>query len=166
MSEKKANWTKRIAIGCGGLIVLTIIGFLALAKGCSYLMKDVEGVTVTVKCPGEILKDAEVDLTVTVTNQREGQDLKVAEIMIANEFMDGFLLVSTDPAVPSTTDITDTGLAKSVDFGVTIAPGDQRIFNFRLRAERVGIFKGDVDVYEGMRCITQIAQAVVKEKQE
>ena len=34
-----------------------------------------------------------------------------------------------------------------------------------LRAEKVGIYRGDVDVCEGTQFITAMAQTVVKEKQ-
>jgi hypothetical protein len=53
---------------------------------------------------------------------------------------------------------------RSFTFDVSLPPGESRTFTFRLRAEKPVLNRGDVDVCEGLRFITGMAQTSVREK--
>jgi len=55
--------------------------------------------------------------------------------------------------------------SRSFTFDVPVSAGTSRSFIFTLRAEKPGIYRGDVDVCEGTQIITEMAQTVVKEKE-
>lgn len=51
----------------------------------------------------------------------------------------------------------------SYTFNTELAPGTSKTFTFNLRAQETGIFRGEVDVTQGMQFTSAVAQTVVGE---
>lgn len=152
---------KQIAlIGCA---LVFIIGILVVVLAVGFFMhmsKDLEGAAVSVDGPIDVQVGDTFDLVVTVRNERPGKPIRLSDIDFSEGYLAGFTVVSTDPIPKSTMHnaIVDT---RSFTFNADIPPGGSAAFSFSLRAERPGVFRGDVDVYEGMRCTTNMAQTSV-----
>jgi hypothetical protein len=120
------------------------------------------GIAVTVDAPIEVPQGKTFDLVVTVQNDRKGKSFKIGDLDIYGDYLRGFVVLSKDPEPESEMGLPlDDGMSHT--YNVWLTAGETREFTFSLRAEEPGIYRGDVDVYEGMRCITKTAQTVVKE---
>lgn len=138
------------------LVVILIVGFI-------HVVQDVQGVAVSANSPLDVAVGETFDLTVEVKNERKTKVLELSDVDINEEYLAGFSVISIDPEFKSTMhNPIDNSL--SYTFGVTIPAGETRTFTFTLRAEKAGIYRGDVDVCEGTRLITAVAQTVVKDK--
>jgi len=152
-----------ILIGCGvvaglGLILLVVVIFLV-----AHMAQDVEGISVNVQGPTDVAMGETFGLKVVVTNERAGKSLEVSSIDIAEEYLAGFSVISMDPEPASSTHIP-IDESRSFAFNADIPAGESRTFLFNLRAEKAGLYRGDVDTCEGMRFISTMAQTSVKEK--
>lgn len=156
------NAGKAIALGC---VIVAVIGFLGTAALVGFLYhisQDPEGVAVAVDAPLEVSVGDTFDLVVTVTNQRESHTLHMSDIDIADEYLAGFVVVSVDPVEKSNMHVPlDNSMSYSFD--EEIPPGESKSFTFHLRAQDPGVFRGDVDVTEGMRFTSTVAQTAVNE---
>jgi hypothetical protein len=92
-----------------------------------------------------------------------GEILKVSDVDIADEYMDGFIVSSVEPKHKSSTHLPVDD-SQSFTFDASIPPGDSLVFAFTLLAIKAGVFRGDVDICEGSRFITHYAQISVKAK--
>lgn len=151
-------------IGCGGLVVfggILIVGLLAFVF---HVSQDVPEVAISVDAPIDAVVGEPFSLVVKVTNERTQRPVELSNIDVSDECLSGFTLVAADPPAKSTSQnpFDDT---RTFTFEVSIPPGETMAFTFQLRPERPGIYRGDIDAYEGMRFITTMAQTVVKEKQ-
>lgn len=155
---------KALLIGCGTLLFLTIATVVVVALFVNHVSKDVEQVAVTVKGPADVLVGQTFDLEVVVKNQRSKKALKLSDIDIAEVYLAGFTVSSTRPTAKSNMHVPIDN-SRSFTFDVVVAPGASESFVFTMRAEKAGIYRGDVDVCEGMRSISGMAQTVVKEKE-
>jgi hypothetical protein len=154
---------KAIVLGCG---VITLVGFIVIAAVIYffvYATKDIEGVSVTLDCPMDIAVGQTFDLTITATNERTSGVWELSDIDISDEYLEGFTVGTIVPK-PKSSMHDNIGDSQSFTFDAKIAPGESQVFVFSLRAESAGIFRGDVDFWEGVRFITNMAQTVVKEK--
>src|SRR5687768_15258267 len=102
-------------------------------------------------------------LEVLVRNERPKEALKVDDIDIADDYLNGFIVVSTEPRHKSTMHVPIDN-SQSFTFGQAIQPGQSNRFIFNLRAVKTGLFRGDVDVTQGMQFVTEMAQTLVKEE--
>jgi len=155
---------KTIVWGCGIVTLVCLAGIAAVVLFLVYAWQDVKGVVVTVNGPTDAAVGQTFDLNVTVTNERPRKILALSDIDIAEEYLAGFTVSAIEPRPKSSTHVPIAG-SRSFTFGVQIPPGAARSFTFRLRAEKAGLYRGDVDVYEGVRCITEMAQTSVQEKE-
>lgn len=155
---------KAVLIGCGsaaGLVLLLVVAFVAWV---AHISKDVEGVSVAADVPLDVVVGETFELVVNVRNERERQPLALSDIDIGEEYLVGFAVISTEPTPESSMHIPLDN-SRSFTFGVSIPAGEAKAFTFKLRAEKAGIYRGDVDICEGSRFITTMAQTVVKDKQ-
>ena len=158
MSTKNA-----ILLGCGGIVLFGVLLVALVLVWVVSITKDVEGVAVVANSPLDVKAGETFDLTVEVTNEREKKHVSLASIDISEAYLSGFVLVSTEPTPKSSMHVPFDD-SMSFTFEVAIPPGESRTFTFKLRAESAGIYRGDVDVCEGQRFITTLAQTVVKEE--
>jgi hypothetical protein len=155
---------KTIAWGCGLAALLCLAVVAAVVIGVGYVVQDLEGVAVAVNGPTDVVVGQTFDLNVTVTNERPRNVLALSDIDIAEDYLAGFTISTIEPRPKSNTHVPIDN-SRSFTFGVKIPPKAARSFRFTLRAEKPGIYRGDVDVCEGMRFITGMAQTSVKEKE-
>lgn len=155
---------KAIAWGCGIAALFGLVGIAAVVLSVDYLARDVEGVAVTVNGPTDVVVGQTFDLKVTVTNERPQEVLALSDIDIAEEYLAGFTVSTIEPR-PTSNEHVPIDNSRSFTFGVQIPPGAARSFTFTLRAEKPGLYRGDVDVCEGVRFISEMAQTSVKEKE-
>lgn len=158
--------TKKIVLwGCGSLFLIGVIAVVGIGMFLSHVGKDLEGAAVRVVGPDEVSVGDTFDLEVFVHNTRKNKTLKVDDIDIADVYLEGFVVTSTEPNYKSTNHVPIDD-SQSFTFNQAIAVGKTNRFVFKLRAVKAGTFKGDLDVMEGLVFVTQLAQTVVKEKEE
>ena len=158
MTTKKA-----LIIGGGAFALIVIAVAIGVVLFLSHVAKDVEGVVVTVNGPTDVVVGQTFDLEIIVKNERSGKVLLLSDVDIAEEYLAGFTVSSVKPTPKSNTHVPIDN-SRSYTFSVSISPGTSQSFIYTLRAEKAGIYRGDVDVCEGMQFITGMAQTVVKEK--
>ncbi|MBI3097370.1 MAG: hypothetical protein HYY93_03860 [Planctomycetes bacterium] len=152
------------------LIILAVVAAVIVTAVAAavlffvHVSQDVEGVGVDVKSPATVTVGDTFDLVVTVRNTRTGKDLTVSDVDIGESFLAGFTISSVNPEPKSSMRVPIEG-GQSFTFDARIPAGGSRSFTFRLQAEGAGIYRGDVDVCEGLRFVTRMAQTVVEEKE-
>lgn len=165
MSESRGSTLtagKAVLIGCGALLLLAFLGGAVLIALVVYVVQGVPGATVTVEAPLDVTVGETFELVVRVGNDRSRKTLTVTDIDIAQSYLSGFVIVSVDPLPKSSSTIPfDDGLSHS--FHARIPPKNRQDFTFTLRALRAGVYTGDVDVCEGTRFLTTLAQTVVSD---
>lgn len=154
---------KTIAWGCGITAFVCLAGIAAVVLFFVYASQDVKGVGVSVDGPTDVTVGETFALTVTVTNERPRKVMALSDIDIAEDYLAGFTVSSIEPKPKSSMHVPIDN-SRSFTFGVRIPPRESRDFTFTLRAEKPGIYRGDVDVCEGTRFITGMAQTSVKGK--
>jgi hypothetical protein len=146
--------------GIAGLFVLMFVAVIVV--GIIYLAKDLDGVAVSIESPVDVKVGETFEMIVTVKNEREKKHLSLSDIDIGESYLDNFVIISTKPVAKSVMHVPiDSSM--SYTFDTRISPGEERTFTFTLRADKAGIFRGEVDVCEGLRFITAMAQTVVSE---
>jgi hypothetical protein len=148
-------------MGCGAILVIAVILGLAGGGFVYYVGQDPAGLQVYVETPDQVAKDDLFDLKVMVVNERKGQSLKVTSIDLAESYLAGFTVRSTEPVAKSSQRVPLEG-GQSFGFDKVVSAGTTNIFIFHLRAAKTGLHRGDVDVCEGMRFLTAMAQTEVK----
>jgi hypothetical protein len=156
---------RKILIGCGTLL---LAGVMLAGLGIAWVLhvsEDIEDASVVVRVPLDVQVGETFRLEVAVRNERNADVLTVADVDIGDSYLSGFTVVATDPLYHSAMQVPllDTW---SHTFDLPIAASTTATFIFTLRAERAGIFRGDVDVYEGSQLTTTIAQTVVKQERQ
>lgn len=158
MSAKKI-----VAIGCG-IAVVAVVGLVGLGVlGVSYLAQELTGVAVVVDAPTEVMVGDTFPLKVTVTNQRPTERLALSDVDIGEAYLKGFTVGIIEP-VPVTTMHVPIDDSQSFTFNTPLEPGASRAFTFNLRAAQPGVYRGDVDVCEGVHFVTAMAQTSVRER--
>ncbi len=155
---------KAIAWGCGIAALVGLAVIVVVVAGFAYLAQDVQGVAVSVDGPTDVVVGQTFELSVTVTNERPRKVLFLSDVDIAENYLAGFTVSSIEPRPKSNMHVPIDN-SRSFTFGVQIPPHASRTFSFTLRAEKPGLYRGDVDICEGARFITGMAQTSVKEKE-
>jgi hypothetical protein len=155
---------KALVIGCGAFALIAILVVAGLLLFVNHVSKDLEGVALTVNGPTDVAIGQTFDLEIVVKNERSGKVLRLSDVDIADEYLAGFTVSTVKPRPKSNTHVPIDN-SRSFTFDVSIPPGTSQSFIYTLRAEKAGMYRGDVDVCEGMQFITGMAQTVVKEKQ-
>src|SRR5262245_2968490 len=156
MPSKKAMFW-----GCGIAALVCLAGLAVVVACFAYLGQDVQEVGVSVDGPADVVVGQTFELSVTVTNERPRKVLVLSDIDIAESYLAGFTISSTEPR-PKSNKHVPIDNSRSFTFAVQIPPRASRMFSFTLRAEKPGLYRGDVDVCEGARFITSMAQTSVK----
>lgn len=153
-----------IMIGCGAVALIAIAVVVGVVMFVNHVSADLDGVAVTVNGPTDVVVGQTFDLEVVVKNERSGKVLELSDVDIGEEYLAGFTISAVKPTPKSSTHVPVDD-SRSYNFDVSIKPGASQSFVYTLRAEKAGVYRGDVDVCEGMQFVTGMAQTVVKEKQ-
>jgi len=121
----------------------------------------VEGLALEIDGPAEVSVGEEFVLTIRVRNERDAKAMAVSDVDIADEYLEAFMVVATEPAAKSSQHIPIDN-SRSFSFDRSVPPGGTQEFQFVLRAVKTGFFRGDVDVCEGARFTTAMAQTAVR----
>ncbi|MFA4945512.1 MAG: hypothetical protein WC789_12525 [Lentisphaeria bacterium] len=159
MTPKKA-----IAWGCGIVAAISVAGIAAVVLFFFYMSRDPKGVRISVDGPTDVVVGQGFALKISIVNERPRKVLALSDIDIAEDYLAGFTVSTIDPPPKSSMHVPIDN-SRSFTFGIQIPPGEARSFTFNLRAEKAGVYRGDVDVCEGARFITGMAQTAVKEKE-
>jgi hypothetical protein len=127
-----------------------------LSEGINSL--DPQGILVWVDMPRSTPLNRDLTLVVTIENARASEPFQLESIDIASSFSRGFVLNSIDPK-PS--DIDEALGSMTLDYGLSIAPGEKLVISIDLKSKSPGVFVGDVDIWEGDRFLTRSAQCKV-----
>jgi hypothetical protein len=156
--------TKSIAWGCGIAALVCIAVTTAVVLFFVYAVQDVKEAGVSVDGPADVLVGQVFELKVTVTNERPREVLKLSDIDLAQDYLAGFTVSSVEPK-PKSSRLGGSGDGATFTFRAEIPAGTARVFTFKLRAEKAGLYRGDVDVWERGRFLTGLAQTNVKKPQ-
>jgi len=154
---------KLILWGCGIAAAVVVAGIAAVVFFIVYAAQDAKGVGIAVTGPPDVQVGDTFKLTVAVTNERPDKNFALSDIDIAEKYLAGFTISTIDPHPKSNMHVPIDN-SRSYTFDTPIPPGQSRIFTFTLRAEKAGLYHGDVDICEGLRFVTDQAQTSVTEK--
>ncbi len=154
-------WTKWVAFGCGGCLLVCAVVAVAMVSCVGYFGQDPKGVEVVVSSPLDVVEGEVFRLDVAVTNQRKGKAFDLSDIDLDEGYLEAFTVVRTVPEHTSSMHVPIDN-SRSFTFDRPVAPGETAVFTFELRAEREGFFRGDVDVCEGARFLTKMVQTTVR----
>jgi hypothetical protein len=116
-------------------------------------------IRVWVDMPKESRKGDSVLLKVLVKNARAKQAFTFDSVDLQDEFLKGFGFVGATPE-PDDSDPSEGFL--TLEYDITLAPGDSQLFKFELKPKKSGVFIGDVDVWEAEEeedeCVSRAAQ--------
>jgi hypothetical protein len=155
---------KAILLGCGAAALLGLCAVIGVVLFITYVAKDVEGMVVSVKGPESVAVGETFDLEIVVRNDRPRQSIELSDVDLADEYLEGFTIASVHPVNKSSSHVPIDN-KRSFTFDVTIPPGQSRTFAFKMRAQKAGIYRGDVDVCEGARFTTGMLQTAVTAKE-
>jgi len=155
-------WTKWVAFGCGGCLLVVVLAAVAMVSCVGYFGQDPTGVEVTLASPLDVAVGEVFRLDVEVTNQRKGKPFGLTDIDLDERYLEAFTVVRTVPEHSASMHIPIDN-SRSFTFDRPVVPGETAVFTFELRAERAGFFRGDVDVCEGARFLTKMVQTTVRE---
>lgn len=149
-----------VLIGCLALLAIGLVIAGVLGYLLANLVEDPKGLKVTLDSPDFVSVGKAFDLNIKVENTRDQRALQVTSIDIADDFLGAFLVVSATPQILSSEDVFLDN-SRSFTFEIDIPPGESRTFTFNLRPLEAGLHRGDVDVCEGMKFLTVMAQVYV-----
>ena len=154
------NARTAIFIGCLGVAILgTVIGG-AIGVWLWHVAEDPEGLWITVEAPLDVQIGETFKLVVTASNRLTDHELELGDLDITDAYLKGFAIVSVSPD-PKSTDIDTFNDCTTTRFAATVAPGSTARFEFELRAERVGKYRGLVYQYLGMQFVSAIVETTV-----
>lgn len=153
---------KKILIGCGILALLGMIGLVLLILGVIHMAQDPEGLEFKIEAPLEIPSGQTFQLVVHAKNTRAKKTMSVGDVDVSNDYLQGFSIVSITPK-PKSTMSTDLKIASiySSTFNDKIPAGEEHTYTFTLKARKPGKYQGDVDIYVGMRSLTEVVETTV-----
>lgn len=146
------------------MIFVCFAGIVAIVMFIAYAAQDVEGASISVSSPVDVMVEETFELNVAVANERSKKTLELSDIDISEDYLAGFTVSEIDPKPKSNMHVPIDN-SRSFTFDVKIPPNTTQNFVFTLRAEEPGLYVGDVDACEGLRFITDMAQTSVKEKE-
>ncbi len=156
------TWKKAFAFGCGGCLLLCVVAVGAAVTWMAWVGKDPQGVDVVARTPTDVAVGEPFTLEISITNLRQGASFELTDIDIDEGYLNAFIVLSTTPNYASTMHVPLIE-TRSFTFNRPVAPGETAVFTFKLRPERAGSHRGDVDICEGSRSLTRMVQTSVHE---
>ena len=112
---------KKVLLGCGIALVAGLIVIAATVLFFVYASKDPPSLRVQLRAPMEVKQGDTFDLAVEVVNERKNKPLKVSSIDIDEDYLKGFLVVSTEPAARGSQHVPVDD-SRSFEFDVSVPP--------------------------------------------
>ena len=112
----------------------------------------------SLSAPAKVTVGEEFDMTVTVTNPNSSS-VTLDSIDIYHEFLEGFELISVEPAAKDSTDYGTLGF-KSWDYGTELAAGQNLDIVYKFRAVKPGSYSGDVDICNPQQDFTTVVAKI------
>jgi hypothetical protein len=153
---------KMLLIGCGVTAAVLLALAAAVIAFFWHVAQDPKDVTISIESPDTVALKEEFTVTVVVHNERTKRDFGLTDVDVAEDYLQGFLILGTDPK-PKTSVHVPIDNKRSYSFNQPVKPGGTARFAFRLRPLKAGLHRGDVDVCEGMRFLTTQLQTLVEE---
>jgi len=154
-----------------GLILIFLFGFgnsgISIAKEKSEIEKameilekqggleDPKDIMAWVNLPRKAKFGETINLVITIENGRKKKKLKLTGFDIWDEFLGGFEVLDIIPE-PRHKDHSDGAL--TLEYPNDLIPGDVFEVTLVLKASKIGVFIGDVDVNEGKEFLSRMAQ--------
>jgi len=151
---------RKVALGCGIAAVVALVGAAGVGGCIAYVSQDPVGMSARVIAPHSVTNGETFELRVEVANHRSGKSMTISSIDVADEYLAGFKVMETVPPHRSVEHIPIDN-SRSYTFEQKILAGQTNVFTFMLVARKAGDFAGEVDICEGMRLLTQIAETSV-----
>jgi hypothetical protein len=102
---------------------------------------------VAVDCPPEVVLGEVLKAKVSVKNDG-GKNLKLENLDVYRELLDGFEILSVNPKPRTTERIVDY---ISYGFSRSLKPGETFDFEIEMRAKEIGVWGGDIDACTTMQ---------------
>ena len=155
-----------IILGCAALAILAIVCIVAVVAGgligtlFLHVIEEPEGLWLTVEAPDAVKVGDTFKLVVRATNRLSDREIELGDLDIEDQYLDGFVIVSISPD-PKSTELDTFNDCMAVRFAVTLPPGSTAEFEFELRAQRVGQYRGQVDQFVGLQFLSMVVQTTV-----
>jgi hypothetical protein len=151
-AKEVAMWTtrRRLALSVTAVLWAAIVlgaDSQVLDNGCDVpeYAWGPKNIFVWIDVPAEVILGREFTLNVSVENRRSTALFHVEDLWLEDSFFGGFEFVDARP----TPEEADTIAGELVlTYEMTIPAGARQEFNIRLRAVKLGVFIGDVDLWE------------------
>ncbi len=114
-----------------------------------------------VDCPADVRVGETFDVVIDITNERSEVFL-LDSIDVADTYLEGFSVQSLDPVEDSSMHLPFFDM-QSFTYLEEIDPGQTFTITLTLRAENTGAYRGDLDICESVRFVTQMLQTVVSD---
>jgi hypothetical protein len=118
-----------------------------------------QNVFVWLEIPKNTKLNSTVYLKVEIKNLREKEKFAISSIDLDSSLGKGFRVKKITPKPIN----MDSALEElSAEYNFSVAPGETKHVIFELVAVNVGVYKGDVDVWEGDNMVTRVAQISIE----
>ena len=125
-----------------------------LNEGVSAL--EPENIFVWVDFPKIVKLNSTINLKIEIENLRSKNAFEIESIDIGNNIGQGFRLKKVTPKPKD----VDTFMGElSLEYSYSLKPGESTTVILELIAVNEGIFKGEVDIWEGDNMLTRVAQS-------
>jgi len=148
-----------IVLGCAGIAVVAIVVAGLIGAFFLHVSTGPEGLWLKAMAPGAVKVGETFKLVVNATNRLSDRKIRLGALDIPDTYLEGFAIVSVSPD-PQSTELDDDGYT-TTRFAVILSPGTTAEFQFELRAERVGQWRGQVDQYVGMQYLSAVVETTV-----
>lgn len=148
---------RALLVGC---CVLAGLGLVVLVAGAVWtwnVMQDPVGMGVALEAPDTVTVGDEMTLRISVTNERPDEPLHLEDIDIERAWLGAFVVLAVEPQPKSVTEM-DFAEVRVFEFDLDLPPRQTVEIDIRVRAIRPGVVRGDVDVSEGARFVTVVAE--------
>jgi hypothetical protein len=129
----------------------------ALVNGMGFV--DPVDILAWVDLPRSATVDQVVVMKITIENGRSNQPFELESIDLDGNFGKSFRVSEVRPK-PIDSDSTLNTL--TLEYSLSIAPGQRAVFEIQLVARKAGVFVGEVDIWEGDDFLTRAAQCKVE----
>ena len=124
-----------IVLGCAGLAIVAIVVGGLIGALFLHVMEDPEGLWLTADAPDSVNVGDTFKLIIKATNRLSDREIKLGDLDISDDYLEGFAILSVTPD-PKSTEVDTFNDCTTTRFTVTLPPGATVEFQFELRAER------------------------------
>ncbi len=130
----------------------------ALKEGLTYL--DPSNMLAWVELPRSAKKGDRISLKLSLQNARQSNNFNLASVDLDVSFLDGFRVVSIAPSPEAMED--SLGML-TMEYPITIGPGETVDFVLELVAIKAGVYVGEVSFWDGEEFLSRYVQCKIVE---